>query len=178
METPVKVVTGETPDISNLMQFHWYEKVYYHDPVASFPESKEKLARFVGIVEHVGDTLTYKILTDDTNQVICRSVVQSAEKDLKYKNHQAERDTDLGERSKDVIHSAGEFKQKKTLPIVDPELLLGFTYIKKEDDGNYRAEVTGRCQHDPEKFLVTIGEVDREEVIQYSNLLSELEEMT
>ena len=76
---------------------------------------------------------------------------------MKYKNHQAERDTDLGERNKDVIHSAGEFEQKQTLPIVDPELLLGFTYTKKEDDGNYRAEVTGRCQHDPEKFLVTIG---------------------
>ena len=67
---------------------------------------------------------------------------------------------------------------KQNLPIVDPELLLGFTYIKKEDDGNYRAEVTGRCQHDPEKFLVKIGEGDREEMIHYSNLLSEWEQMT
>ena len=129
--TPIEVATGETPDISNLMQFHWYKKVYYHDPVASFPESKEKLGRFVGIAEHVGDTLTYKILTEDSNQVICRLVVQSAEKDMKFKNHRAEREggTDLEERNKDVIHSAGEFKMKKTLPIVDPELLLGFTFI-------------------------------------------------
>ena len=87
----------------------------------------------------MGDTLTYKILTEDTNQVICRSVVCSAEKDLKFKNHRSEReeDTDLKERNKDVIHSAGELKMKKTLPIVEPELLLGFTFIKKEDDGNY-----------------------------------------
>ena len=45
----------------------------------------------------------------------------------------------MEERNKDVIHSAGEFKMKKTLPIVDPELLLGFKFIKKEDDGNYQA---------------------------------------
>ena len=41
--TPIEVATGETPDISNLIQFHWYERVYYYDPLASFPESKEKM---------------------------------------------------------------------------------------------------------------------------------------
>ena len=120
------------------------------------------MGRFVGIVEHVGGTLTYKILTEDTNQVICRSVVRSAEKDMKFKNHLSERgeDTDLEEKNKDWIHNVGEFKMKKTLPIVDPELLLGFTFIKKEDDGNYRAEVTRRCQHDPEKLVVKMCEGD------------------
>ena len=38
----------------------------------------------------------------------------------------------MEERNKDVIHSAGEYKMKKALPIVDPELLLGFTFIKKK----------------------------------------------
>ena len=67
---------------------------------------------------------------------------------------------------------------KKTLPTVEPELLLGFTFIKKEDDGNYRTEVMGRCQHDPEKYLVKTGEGDQEEIIHYSNLLAEWEQMT
>ena len=67
---------------------------------------------------------------------------------------------------------------KQTLPTVDPELLLGFTFIKKDEDGNYRAEVTGRCQHDPEKFLVKYGEGEGEEIIHYSNLLAEWEQMT
>ena len=49
---------------------------------------------------------------------------------------------------------------KNVLPTVDPEQLLGFTYIKKEDDGNYRSEVTGRCEHNPEKYLVKIGDGD------------------
>ena len=99
--TPIEVTTGENPDISNLIQFQWYEKVHYHGPVASFPDSKEKLGRFVGIAENVGDTLTYKILTEDTNQVICRLVVFSAEKALKFRNQRAEREeeTDLKERN-------------------------------------------------------------------------------
>ena len=47
---------------------------------------------------------------------------------------------------------------KSTLPIVNPELQLGLTYIR-EDDGNYWTEVMGKCQQDPEKYLVKIGEV-------------------
>ena len=77
--TPIEVATGETPDISNLLQFYWYEKVYYYDHSTSFPDSKEKLGRFVGIAENVGDTLFYKILTSDANQIIHRLVVRSAE---------------------------------------------------------------------------------------------------
>ena len=57
-KTPIEVATGETPDILNLLQFHWYEQVFYHDPKASYPSPKEKLGRFVGIAEHIGDTLT------------------------------------------------------------------------------------------------------------------------
>ena len=48
-KTPIEVATGNTPDISNLLQFHWYQKVYYYDPSASFPASKEKIGRFVGV---------------------------------------------------------------------------------------------------------------------------------
>ena len=84
--TPIEVATGETPDISNLIQFHWYERVYYYDPLASFPESKEKLGRFVGIAENVGNTLTYKILTENTEKVIYRSVVRSAEVEENLEN--------------------------------------------------------------------------------------------
>ena len=57
--TPIEMATGETPDISNLLQFHWYEKVYYYDPIALFPESKERLGIFIEIAENAGDTLIY-----------------------------------------------------------------------------------------------------------------------
>ena len=65
-KTPIEVATGNTPDISNLLQFHWYQKVYYLDPRSKYPNPREKLGHYVGVTENVGDTLIYKVLTNDT----------------------------------------------------------------------------------------------------------------
>jgi hypothetical protein len=74
-KTPSEVTFGETPNILELLQFTFYQKIYYHDPEAPFPNSGEKLGHFVGIASNVGDALTYYILTNDTNQVISQSVL-------------------------------------------------------------------------------------------------------
>ena len=67
-KTPIEVAFGETPDISNLLQFRWYDKLYYYDPLSEYPESKEKVSRFIGIATNVGDTMTYKILLNILNR--------------------------------------------------------------------------------------------------------------
>ena len=85
-KTPLEVLTGNTPDISQLLQFQFYEPVYYATAAAlsyadkpKFPsETCEGSGRIVGFGENVGDAFTYKILTDDTNVVIYRSAVRSA----------------------------------------------------------------------------------------------------
>jgi len=78
--TPMEALTGQTPDISPLLSFYFWEPVYYMEPTEdAYPSgTKEKLGRFVGIAESVGDALTYKILTDDTKKIIYRSTVHSA----------------------------------------------------------------------------------------------------
>ncbi len=54
----------------------FWEPVYYKLDDNRFPsKSKEQLGRFVGISEHVGHAMTFKILTNDTNKVIHRSRV-------------------------------------------------------------------------------------------------------
>ena len=77
---PLQVLDGVTPDISPLLQFDFYDPVYYYKmDEASFPsDSTEKLGCFVGISEDVGHALTYKILTDDLQKIIHCSVVCSA----------------------------------------------------------------------------------------------------
>jgi hypothetical protein len=75
--TPIEKATGQRPDISPLLNFHWYEEVLYADEDHSFPsQSREKSGRWVGIAETKGDALTYQILTDDTFQLITRSAVR------------------------------------------------------------------------------------------------------
>jgi hypothetical protein len=44
-----------------------------------FPrKSKELRGRWVGISEHIGNKMTYKIITDDTREEVCRSAIRSA----------------------------------------------------------------------------------------------------
>ena len=83
-KTPVEVAGEDTPDISPILQFYWFEPVYYLDP-DSHPKSGEKPGYFVGIPENVGDILTYKILTGDKKKLLHRSVVRSA-RDPKSQN--------------------------------------------------------------------------------------------
>ena len=73
---PIQMLTGVTPDISPILQFDWYEPVYYKTEESHFPSmSNEKSGRFVGVSEHVGHALTFMILTDDTEKIIHQSVI-------------------------------------------------------------------------------------------------------
>ena len=82
---PLTLRHGDTPDISKFLHFQFYEKVYYLDYQEVYPDTKEKPGYWVGITDNVGDILTYKILTDHTQQVLHRSVFQPC--DLAHPNH-------------------------------------------------------------------------------------------
>jgi hypothetical protein len=74
---PLTLLTGVTVDISVLLRFYFWQKVYYKLEDPGFPsDSKEGVGHIVGISEHVGHALTWKILTEDTNKVIYRSQVR------------------------------------------------------------------------------------------------------
>ena len=73
---PLQLLNGSTVDISALLQYHWYQRVYCAEDDYSFPsEFREISGCFVGFAETVGHSLTYKILTDQTNKIIHCSCV-------------------------------------------------------------------------------------------------------
>jgi hypothetical protein len=79
-QTPHFVCLGVMADISALLQYHFYEKIYFKVHESSYPsESKERLGNWVGVAEHVGDSMTYKILTADTRKLIYTSEIRTAE---------------------------------------------------------------------------------------------------
>ena len=80
---PVQALEGTTPDISFLLHFSFYEPVYYRidssEPDLNFPSSSnEKKGYWVGFADNQGDSLTWRILTEDTQKIIIRSCVRSA----------------------------------------------------------------------------------------------------
>ena len=67
------------PDISPLLHFSFWDPVYYKLDDSDFPsESTKGRGQWVGVAEHVGHAMKYKILTDDTKKVIYRANVWSA----------------------------------------------------------------------------------------------------
>ena len=82
---PREVQHGGVQDISAFLEYRFYEPMLFLDSDESFPSSKEKPGWWVGVANNVGDALTFKILTEDTHQVLHRSVVHPA-KDDKCKN--------------------------------------------------------------------------------------------
>ena len=80
---PVQALEGTTPDISFLLHFSFNEPVYYRidssEPDLNFPSSSnEKKGYWIGFADNQGDSLTWRILTEDTQKIIIRSGVRSA----------------------------------------------------------------------------------------------------
>ena len=75
--TPFESVLGFTPDISELVEFGWYQWVWYHDPV--HPE-RDNLGRWLGPAHNVGQGLAYYILNHNA-EVIVRSTVSTIKDD-------------------------------------------------------------------------------------------------
>jgi hypothetical protein len=87
-KSPLQVAKFSMTDISPLLYFYFWEPVYFlmDESKQSFPgKSKELRGRWVGISEHIGNKMTYKIITYDTGGEICRSVIRTA-RDTTMKN--------------------------------------------------------------------------------------------
>jgi hypothetical protein len=66
--TPMEKRTGQTPDVSKLLQYRWWEPVYFLNE-----KGTEVLGRWAGIAEHVGDELTFVVISDATGHAMYRS---------------------------------------------------------------------------------------------------------
>jgi hypothetical protein len=77
--TPHEMVTGNTPDISEDIEFSWYQPIFYYDDLR-FPDSKRNIARWLGVAHCVGQALCYWLLTS-AGQVIARTSAQQLTND-------------------------------------------------------------------------------------------------
>lgn len=50
------------PDISSIMDYDFYEPVWYYDETAAFPESKRHIGRWLGQSYNIGQAMCYGIL--------------------------------------------------------------------------------------------------------------------
>ena len=192
-KTPISVLTGTTPDISVLLRFAFYELVYYKNDEPSFPsESTESLGRIVGIAEHVGHALTYKILNPSTNNIIFRSEVRSAEqtddvnKRLVPEDGESEPPQIVKSIKAPVIYSSGDSYSDPNA-VVNNKDLIGRTFLLEPDSKGFvkRAKIVDLLDkhlHDTEnrpehrRFRVSVNNDEYENIMSYNEILARLEE--
>lgn len=61
--TPLELMIGHTPDISEYSEFGWYDPIYYFDSNA-FPDGQENIGRWLGVSHRIGQALCFWILSD------------------------------------------------------------------------------------------------------------------
>ena len=119
--TPMELLTGSTPDISELIESTFYDWIKYYEPT-SFPSKREFLGRWLGPAEHVGQALCYYILKPN-GQIIARSTVrQLTDEELRNPDEIKEREA----FTKQVTEFIGAFDSTLILeePNDEPEILL------------------------------------------------------
>lgn len=195
-KTPMSVLTGITPDISVLLRFAFYEKVLYKTEEPSFPsDSTESLGYMVGIAEHVGHAMTYKILNPETNKIIFRSEIRSANAPNDPNKHLAPSDGEMStpptiikSRSDDfktIIYSSDEESDDPDA-LVHNKDLIGRTFLLAPDKEGHvkRAKIVELLdQHEHQtttknehiRFKLKVGEEGYEDVMAYNDILERLE---
>ena len=185
--TPLEILDGDTPDISAILQFEFWEPVYY-SPLdgenPSFPsESQQKRGRFVGFAETVGHAMTFKVLTDDTQKVISRSVIRSARNSIPRSVAPSE-DEVIPEILKSK-HGRSSETDIIPMPTIDVEDLIGRTFLmpRQEDGQQFRAKIVEAISDHERglsneavrvKFRCTVNDEEFEEIVAYNELLDHI----
>jgi hypothetical protein len=111
--TPYEAVYGNTPDISSLTSFDFYDPVWYYDQTAEFPEPKRKIARWLGEAQDFGQAMCYWILPMSGTPIV-RSTVQPIT-DEQFRMEETK--TELKSLDKRILNKLGESTHHMTSTI-------------------------------------------------------------
>ena len=96
--TGIEIVTGKTPDISEWIDFKFYDRVWYYDQKKiEIDGSGRRLARWLSVAHRVGSDLCYWFLLE-SGKLIARTTVQHVVSD-NYLNNDVKRDFESFNRS-------------------------------------------------------------------------------
>jgi len=74
-----------TPDISAYWQHSFWEPIVYLDHKKTWPTTRERASRWVGIAHNIGDTLTYWIYDEQSKQLLAQSIVHPYRENARVK---------------------------------------------------------------------------------------------
>ncbi len=123
--TPLEMVTGQTPDISEYLDFSWYEPLWHYEE-AGFPDERCIIGRWLGVAHRVGQALCYWILSESGAIIAC-TTVQKVTPDEQSSLLVQERIREFDERVRTKLGHAME--------MTDDVHPMRNTYLQDVDDG-------------------------------------------
>ena len=94
--TPLEIISGETPDISEYLDFSFYDWVLFRTNAGL---GKEEIGRWLGVSHKVGDMMSYWILPESGIPISCTTVQRVTELELE-KEENKERIKEFNEKIK------------------------------------------------------------------------------
>jgi len=71
----VEEIMGQTTDISEWLEFDFYDRVWYWDTAKTDINSEQpKIGRWLGIAHRIGSDMTYSILTESGHVIACSTI--------------------------------------------------------------------------------------------------------
>jgi len=186
---PLALLTGSTPDISPLYCFYFWEPVYYADPDHPFPsQSHKRPAYWAGFGDTVGDTFTWKLLTQDTKKIIYRSCVRSAVEPGTANARVDHPDGEMHPAAIPVFHTQNgsgldSVPAPASTPSFDPSELVGRTFLMppNQDGEKLRSRITkvvkqidNDNQTERIMFLLKCDKTLAEELVSFDNIIEHL----
>jgi hypothetical protein len=172
------------------LQYHFYEEVYLKVDDPNYPsQSHERLGYWVGVAEHVGDALTYKVLTADTRKIIYTSEIRPAT-DPNKKNMRADAGKGEDKTPKPLFIKdrrdrwLSDKLPTSPLPTLNPDELIGRSFIAPPDHNGERPRVTIHRKiidgdvEDPSfsnvKFILQADDDKVDEIVGYNEVMEHM----
>eukprot|EP00985_Skeletonema_marinoi_P006359 scaffold2754_cov151-Skeletonema_marinoi.AAC.1 len=157
--TPVEALNGQTPDISMLLHFTFWEPVFianYRDKgKKNFPStSDEIIVRFVGFAEDVGHSCTFKVYNEETREILYRSSLRKVNPDTDILNvppyDPKPKDNVDDEGIEEIVQTRVNENGLRKTAMFEPHELVGRSFLMphNQDGTRDRATVIGYEQEE------------------------------
>jgi hypothetical protein len=143
------MITGNTPDISELLEFGWYQPIWYYEPEV-FPNQTRQPARWLGPAHRVGQAMCYWILPE-LGVPIARTTIQPIS------------DTDLlTEEVKRIIENYEEKLVTKINQVQGTAINDSLSFNLYIEDENPEELNEGQELFEPEAAQIDVDDIDND----------------
>ena len=160
-----EMVFGSTPDISEYVEFEFYDYCWYWDTPQDYPHEKKQIGRWLGIAHRVGQAMVYYV-ANSNGVVIARSTVSAIEPDEYDVEETKRRMMDIDNTIKASIgdnrNAANESEIMETIDDDDIEKQLSYCFDLSEDQLKEEDQTVFSDEKRPEMDEAPTNDVESE----------------